>query len=261
VGRSDGTVWLYLNEGQAGAPQLAAGAALLAGPEGQQTPLDVGSRATPEWLDWDGDGRPDLLSGALDGRVRVAINLGRPGQPLLDTPQILEASPGVELLVPGGRSSLVVWDEDGDGLWDLLSGNTDGQLFFARNRGQAGAPAFGDWEPVTCGADPLDLPGTQRTRPAAGDWDGDGLPDLLIGYGDGLVRLSLGMLAPPRVAIACEAGSLRLSWPAGAAADRFRVWRRILGEGSWLPVGETAGDSWSEPLQPGGALYRVTRIR
>jgi hypothetical protein len=43
---------------------------------------------------------------------------------------------------------------------------------------------------------PIDLAGTPRTRPFVCDWTGDGLLDVLVGAGDGLVRLYRGLAYP-----------------------------------------------------------------
>ncbi|MDP2361667.1 MAG: VCBS repeat-containing protein [bacterium] len=263
VGRSDGTVLLFLNQGQPGAPLLAAGVAVTVGPQGGQVPLNVGSRATPEWLDWDGDGRPDLLCGALDGKARVALNQGGPGAPLLAAPLLLSAASGADLAVTSGRSCFVVLDDNGDGLPDLVSGNTNGELLYSRNNGTMADEAYGPWEPVVCGGAAFDLPGTQRSRPVFRDWNGDGVPDLLVGYGDGLVRLCLAPPAPPEPLLATVvSGVLRLTWPAGLPGDVVRVQRKELPGGEWILLGETAGSHWDEALPAdGGALFRVTRVR
>lgn len=157
----------------------------------------------------------------------------------------------------------VVLDDNGDGLPDLVSGNTNGELLYSRNNGTMADEAYGPWEPVVCGGAAFDLPGTQRSRPVFRDWNGDGVPDLLVGYGDGLVRLCLAPPAPPEPLLATVvSGVLRLTWPAGLPGDVVRVQRKELPGGEWILLGETAGSHWDEALPAdGGALFRVTRVR
>ncbi len=187
VGLADGRVRLYLNTATDEAPAFDAGVFLTrAGAD-----IDVGARATPTVLDWDGDGRRDLVVGALDGRVRLYANSGTDAAPEYLTEAMVPQG-GVDLLVPTGRSSLCHADLDGDGRRDLLTGNTDGQLLLYLNGGTDIAPLFAGHEAVTAAASPIDLDGTPRSRPYVCDWNGDQALDVLLGSGDGLVRLYLG---------------------------------------------------------------------
>jgi hypothetical protein len=188
VGLTDGRVRLYLNTGTDEAPAFDAGVFLaLAGAD-----LDVGYRATPTVLDWDGDGRKDLVVGALDGRVRVYLNSGTQYAPVFLTEAMVPAN-GTDLLVPSGRSSLCHADLDGDGNRDLLTGNTDGQLLLYHNGGTDTAPVFAGYSAVTAGGSPIDLDGTPRSRPYVCDWNDDQVLDVLVGSGDGKVRLYRGL--------------------------------------------------------------------
>jgi hypothetical protein len=188
VGLADGRVRLYLNTATDAAPAFDAGVFLTrAGAD-----IDVGSRATPNVIDWDGDGRRDLVIGGLDGRVRVYLNSGTQYAPVFLTETVLPAG-GTDLLVPSGRSSLCHADLDGDGYRDLLTGNTDGQLLLYLNAGTDIAPVFGTYAAVTAGGIPIDLDGTPRSRPCVCDWNADQVADVLIGAGDGKVRLYRGV--------------------------------------------------------------------
>ena len=62
-------------------PIFAAPMDLLAGPAANKQPINVGKRATPDVADFNGDGRMDLVVGALDGKVRVFLNLASAGMP------------------------------------------------------------------------------------------------------------------------------------------------------------------------------------
>jgi hypothetical protein len=187
VGLADGRVRLYTNVATDAAPAFDAGVFLLrSGLE-----IDVGNRAAPLIADWDGDGRKDLIVGALDGRVRVYLNSGADAAPLFVTEMVVQSS-GADLLAPSGRSSPCLADLDGDGRRDLLAGNTDGQLLLYRNFGADAAPAFAGYEAVTAAGAAIDLDGTPRSRPCLCGWNADTAPDALVGSGDGRVRLYLG---------------------------------------------------------------------
>ena len=144
--------------------------------------------ATLQVVDWNNDGRHDLVAGGLDGKVRVYLNSSDGGEPELRTVQFVQDAAG-DLIVPTGRSSVAVADLDGDGRKDLLLGNTEGRLFFYANQGTDVAPLFDTGEAVQADGAEIDLPGTPRSRPFVGDYDADGLPDLLVGAADGYVRL------------------------------------------------------------------------
>jgi hypothetical protein len=191
VGMAGGNVKLFLNTGSDTNPAFDAGTLLQVGQPGSKVPIAVGGRATPSVVDWNNDGRKDLVVGALDGRIHVYINEGTDSVPDFHTDQLVQAA-GIALVVSATRSSPVIADLDGDGKKDILTGNTNGQLCFYTNTGTDAAPAFTDYVSIAADGVPIDLPGTPRSRPFVCDWTGDGLPDVLIGSGDGLVRLYQG---------------------------------------------------------------------
>ncbi|KKL98418.1 hypothetical protein LCGC14_1824630, partial [marine sediment metagenome] len=89
-----------------------------------------------------------------------------------------------------------IYDIDGDGRKDLLMGNTAGELLFYAHVGTDPIPAFHGFEPVAAGGTPIDLPETPRSRPSVADYNNDGIPDILVGAADGLVRLYVGQSEP-----------------------------------------------------------------
>ncbi len=204
VGQSDGMVKVFLNVGTDEAPTFDGGMLLRVG-AGNASALDVGYRATPDVADWNRDGLIDLVAGAYDGAVHIYFNSNEdetlPPQFSLSTPAgDLAQEDGMTLLVPGGRSSPVVADFNGDGLNDLLVGNTNGQLLFYPGSEIELLPAFSGYTPVTSQGVPIDLPGSPRSRPSVCHWTGDGhfgprdgYWDVLIGSGDGRIRLYRGI--------------------------------------------------------------------
>lgn len=154
-------------------------------------------------MDWNQDGRLDLLVGALDGKLRVYLDTAVTGPPILDVALVVQDN-GADLVVPGGRSSPAMVDCDFDGCRDLLVGNTGGNLLFYNNVGTDSAPSFSGFVAVTAGGVTIDLPGDPRSRPSVCDWRNSGQVDVLIGSADGLVHLYEGPAdissVPPNVA-------------------------------------------------------------
>jgi hypothetical protein len=187
LGISSGTIEVYLNTGTDAAPTFGTGFHVEAGPPGSKYVLYAGKRPALDIADWDNDGRWDLIVGNLDGEVRVYPNVGTPTAPDLRTHSLVQSG-GTDLIVPSARSSPDVIDLDDDGRKDLLVGNTEGQLYFYANTGTDAAPVFSGGVLLNVSGAPLDLDGTPRSRPEVGDLDADGIPDLLVGAQDGLVR-------------------------------------------------------------------------
>lgn len=188
AGRADGRVMIFLNTGTDEDPVFDAGTFLQVGEPGSKTDIDVGARATSTVVDWDNDARKDLVVGALDGKVHIFLNEGTDTEPDFRTEQLAQQN-GADLVVPSSRSSPVIRDLDDDDKKDLLSGNTNGQLLFYANTGTDADPTFSGHVMVESDGVPIDLPGTPRSRPFVCDWTDDGLPDVLIGAGDGKVHL------------------------------------------------------------------------
>ena len=63
VGQGDGCVFFYPNSARSGAPKLAAGETLVEGKKSMPDGSTCGYRVKPTVVDWNGDGRLDLLVG------------------------------------------------------------------------------------------------------------------------------------------------------------------------------------------------------
>ena len=192
VGEAEGNIRLYLNINIDDDPSFDGGTLLTVGPAGSKTVIDVGQRTTPVVVDWDNDGRRDIIVGAWDGLVRLYRNTGTDASWDFESEEII-LDGGIDLVVPAVRSSPHVEDLDGDGTKDLLTGNTAGQILTYFNNGTDAAPVFNGYTAVESDGSAIDLAGDLRSRPFVCDWNDDGIMDLLIGYGDGLVRLYIGM--------------------------------------------------------------------
>jgi len=188
AGHGNGTIKIFLNIGTDESPTFDGGTLLQVGQPGLKTNIDVGDRATPCIVDWNNDGKKDLVVGALDSKIHIFINEGTDTAPDFRVETFAQAS-GSPLTVPSQRSSPDILDLDGDGKKDLLTGNTNGELLFYSNDANDTAPAFSVYTRVDSNGVPIDLAGTPRSRPFVCDWTQDGYLDVLIGAGDGKVHL------------------------------------------------------------------------
>jgi len=131
VGNGGGYLHLFLNQGSG---DFAPGVMIKAAGKD----LDVGSNASPCVIDWNGDGRKDLVMGKGNGEIYIFLNEGTNEQPIFGKPIQLN---GGKLDV-GSNSSLDVVDWNGDGKKDLVVGNSDGEIFIFINRGTNYEPQF-----------------------------------------------------------------------------------------------------------------------
>ena len=182
---------LHLNIGTNGEPLFAEAIWLQVGPGGEQIDIDVGERAAPCFADWNGDGRRDLVVGGIDGRFHLFINEGTDHEPFFPSAAVIQDEAG-DIIMPGELANPDVFDFDGDGLVDLISGNVGGDLFFFRNLGPEDDPLLVFAGYLSSGGEPIGEYGLARTRPFVCDWTGDGHPDLLIGATSGRVWLGEG---------------------------------------------------------------------
>ena len=137
-------------------------------------------------MDYNNDGKKDLLAGDSKGRVWLFLNTGTDAAPVLaegvrlkSAGNTIVGSSSDKASVMGIYSKLHYADWNGDGLDDILIGHTAGSghdIVMYKNIGTKTEPKFGKPEPV-------ELPGPKMRRPSpyVFDWDGDGKVDLLLG--------------------------------------------------------------------------------
>jgi hypothetical protein len=143
-------------------------------------------------VDWDDDGKLDLLVGTFDGMMFLRRNVGTRTKPVYATENEWVMVGKKRLRVPGGaHANPVIADWDGDGRWDIITGSADGGVYWYRNIGKRGRPKFappvalipkhegsGYDELLDAGKEPR--PGI-RSQVAVVDYDGDGKLDILLG--------------------------------------------------------------------------------
>ena len=126
--------------------------------------------------DWNGDGNGDVVAVASDGRLLLYAGNGAGGF----------AGPGTGIGTGWGSFSRLLWPGDfsGDGRADLLAVHPDGRLLLYRGNGSGGFTA--PYPQIGSG-----WAGFTAVLPA-GDFSGDGKPDLLARRADGVLVLYRG---------------------------------------------------------------------
>ncbi len=214
-------------------------------------------------IDWNGDGRVDLVNA-----LTVRLNTGAKN-PWHWSPAVSMLQAGAKIEHKSGRGdeerSVFLDDFDGDGVIDVLFGDWFGHVWLHRNRGSREKPDFDltgiklatrDGSPIKVGPigkDPdKDFNALQgaRTVVTAGDFDGDGQRDLVVGDTFGKVRFFRQLPGSPlQFAPAIEIGDLgirlnvcatdwnqdgRMDVIAGSANGKVRV---FLSDGSSFAPG------------------------
>lgn len=146
-------------------------------------PIDLKHHATTRCFDWDQDGDGDLLVGGGDGKVWLFLNEAEKGgesAPLFSAPQPVTAGN----VVRWGESytGAMLADLNADSLPDLLVAHSDNQLSLHLNQGTRQTPQF------AAQAQQITLQAGCQGRFDVGDWNSDGLLDLVTGSFGGEVR-------------------------------------------------------------------------
>lgn len=249
VGERDGHIRLFLNSGTDAVPAFSGFTYIEVG----SNPFDCGYNSMPVIVDWNEDGKKDLLCGEHDGKIFILLNTGTDAAPLFQSTSFVQDGAGD--LDIGGRTSPDVVDWDRDGKKDIVAGETMGNIFFVRNVGTNAAPAFNGYTLLEAGGQTIDV--DYNSRPFAADWDNDGVQDLLCGcfdttYGLGYVWYfhALGPLSASDTQLSAAAGgSIGFDLDAGAA---------MINRG-FLLVGSMSGTEPGTPLPGGLATLPLNR--
>lgn len=193
-GEHSGRLMVLLNQGTNEAPEFDRAQFIT---DTRGIPLDAGQTSAPFVVDWDGDGKKDLLVGTHWNRILFYKNMGgEPGQQRFEYrgPVLLSGRP-LELPIdpvvgrPAGAFErdyyprLAMMDWTGNGRPDLLVGGyLTGRIYVFENTGRRGdgTPNLRDRGPIEADGEILNV-GDWSAAPTVADFNGDGLPDIVSG--------------------------------------------------------------------------------
>jgi len=160
--------------------------------------ITYGSRTTvPRAVDWNGDGKSDLLVGA-QGSVWLHRNVGTAKDPRFAPGTKVQAA-GRDIQCGTERVAIALADMNRDGKRDLIViAQNDRKPRYYRNVSQEGEPVFDAASVLkTAAGDDLVV---EDIRVDVADWNGDGLPDIIAGSRSGSVKLAYNRGTPSRPA-------------------------------------------------------------
>lgn len=128
-------------------------------------------------MDWNDDGRKDLLTGEWYGNIRIYLNTNTDEDPVFSGYTFLQVNAAT--FDCGTDSAISVVDWNNDGLLDVLCGNNVGKVYLLINEGVPGSPLFNSSVFIQDGS--ADLTVDKYSTPDVADWNRDGKKDLIIG--------------------------------------------------------------------------------
>lgn len=212
--------------------------------QGRPIPLVGGGELTMDLemiivtaIDWDLDGHVDLVIGEEDGRVSLVRNSGtvQDGVPVFEAPVYFQQE--AQYVKVGALATPSAVDWDGDGLQDLIVGDTAGRISLVRNLGGDGpTPTWAAPARLSAGGEEIrhqagyngSVQGPAEakwgyTSPTAADWNGDGLPDILVNdiWGKVVWYQNVGTRTAPELA---PAQPIEVAWDGPAPKPTWNWW-------------------------------------
>ena len=228
----DGLTW-FENIGTRMKPRFAAGRPL-ANKHGEiRLHLEM---IVPVVSDFDGDGHPDLIVGDEDGRVAWVRHTGKvkKGMPQFESP--LYFTQQADLVKFGALSTPCAYDWDGDGRQDIITGNSAGEIAFIRNLSGGENPAWDAPRFFTVNGAPIRIQAGENgsiqgpaerkwgyTVLSVADWDGDGLPDIIVNSIWGKIEWFRNLGSKDGLKLA-PAQPVRVAWEGEAPKPAWNWW-------------------------------------
>lgn len=152
-------------------------------------------------VDWNRDGRLDLLAGDTDGFLWLFRNHGDRAFPVFTPGERLQTNGGpLNVTATGGHARFDVADWDNDGRNDLVIADGSGSVTLFLNHGRPSRPAFKGGTRLHAGGAPIQLGG--RASALVCDWNHDGRKDLVLADDKGFYfAANTGMDAAPALAL------------------------------------------------------------
>ena len=150
--------------------------------------LVVDNCSYPFVVDYDMDGKKDLLIGTKEGTIALFSNRSSDSNPVFADHAFLKA--GEETIDVGTHAAPFIIDFNNDGAKDLVVGNGEGALVYYVNTGSNTQPVFAS-PTLLKDARGEEVSVDSYCTPFVTDWNGDNKKDLLLGSGEGTLSVYL----------------------------------------------------------------------
>ncbi len=217
-----GRLRIYRNAGTNARPKFDSFEWFAAGGHIAAVPVGCVVGFTPQLVDFDGDGRSDILTGSFMEGGLYLFRRNKDGT--FAAAEVLENKQGKVRMgrrFPAYNSTVFLHDWDGDGDGDLVIGKHVRCLVL--NEGTRQQPVFGDAVRLEIAGEPI---GRGLVAPSVADWDGDGRDDLLAGRGNDIVwyrntgKKGHPAFQKPKILIARDGWSSRRDRPGDGKPSR-----------------------------------------
>jgi hypothetical protein len=215
--------------------------------------FDAGSYSVPFIVDWNNDGKKDLIVGDSVGKVALLINEGTNAAPVFNTKVFIKNGPSD--LDAGTTVSPAAVDLNRDGKKDLIVGESNGHILYYENLNTDADPQFNGSEQLREGPFGKIIDVEYYARVNVCDWNNDGVMDIICGNRNYNAAPSGGVFFFEYV------GPLSLSSNAISAGSGGKVSFSLHAEAAnagrnYLVLGGVTGTSPGTPL-PGGLILPV----
>ncbi|MBT6155614.1 MAG: VCBS repeat-containing protein [Planctomycetaceae bacterium] len=205
--------------------------------DGRKLTMDL-QMIVPVAFDWDKDGDTDLVVGDEDGRVALIEHTGRieEGLPQFLPPRYFQQQ--ADTVKFGALATPCSIDWDGDGDEDILSGNTAGYIALFKNLGGY-PPRWAAEQKLKAGGKTIRIQAGNNgsiqgpceakwgyTTLTAGDWNHDGLPDLVVNsiWGKVVWYRNVGTREKPKLA---AAEPIEVAWTGKSPKPAWNWWNPV----------------------------------